>query len=414
MLARRLLAAAGSGSTFTPPATGDSSFTLTNAPHGGWSEPQRPKAIYYNGKTYIGWVSGTTGDVEIAAYDHATQIMGTPFVLHAALGGEGTADLHDNPSILVRDSDKRLVVAYCAHADSTVRLRISTNPEDVSAFDGEVSLDASLGGAIYDYPVLFQLTGEANDPIYLFYRDTVSGTSELTYSKSTNGGVTWGSGVTLYKNLGFEPYWQINSNGVDRIDVATIDKNPDEAANTTLYHFYMSGGNRYKTDGTQITVATPMAPGDLQVADPSTDGAHQLYDLVYDGTNPVIGCAVWWTRYTHYSGRRVIWNGSAWSASDAVDVPSGIPATALVGMAVDPLDTDIVYVTRYVSSKWVIEKHTWNGSSWSSVQASPDDGDWHLYPISVVNAQPELRILWMSGSYVSYLDWDTGVTGYGS
>lgn len=416
MLPRRLILVTGGGASLTPPETTptDAKLTLTSAPHGGWSEPQRPKAVYHAGsdKTFISWVAGQSGDVEVAAYDHATATMGSAFVLHAALGGEGTADLHDNPSVLVRSSDSKVLLAYCRHADSTVRTRLSSSALDVSAFAAEVSLDASLGGAVYDYPCLFQLS---NGTIYLFYRDFVGGTTaELTYSTSTDGGATWSSGVTLYKNPNKSTYWQIAQHG-DQIHVVVQDLNPDEGANTAIYHFYLSGGNRYKSDGTQITAATPMGPSDLTVADPSTDGAHQLYDLVFDADgHPVVATTVWTTRYSAYKGRRVSWTGSAWEASDAITVTSGVPATPLLGMAIDPLDTNVLYMTRYVGTDWIIERHTYSGGSWSATDISADTANDHLYPISVVGADPSLRILWMTGTYTSYTNWNTGITGWGA
>lgn len=92
------------------PPSGDEVFNLTSAPEGGWSVIQQAKAVYYNDKTYFAWINGTTGALKIASYDHSTETTSTATQLDS-MGGN--VDDHNNPGILVRDSDKRLLVAMC-------------------------------------------------------------------------------------------------------------------------------------------------------------------------------------------------------------------------------------------------------------------------------------------------------------
>ena len=108
-----------------------SDFTLTAAADGGWTWFTDPRAVYYNGKAYFGYVDNS-GNICIRTYTHATATVSAETVLHAAL----QVDDHANPSILIRDSDKKLLVFYSSHDDTTMRLQISTTyPNVVLALD---------------------------------------------------------------------------------------------------------------------------------------------------------------------------------------------------------------------------------------------------------------------------------------
>lgn len=402
------------GGGATPPETGDL-FELTTQPEGGWAEPQRAKALHYNGHTYIGYVAGgTVGDVTVLEINNSTMAQ-TSHVLNASLTGEGSfADMHANPALLVRDSDKRLIAAYCDHADSTVRLRVSVNtltadPTLSGGFDTERSLDAELGTSAYDYPTLLQLTGVAGDPIYLFFRSSSAGTSRWLYSVNTDAAVSgddasngWSANRWLYRNTGFEPYMQINSNGVDRIDFIAQNKNEGEANPNEIRHGYYEGGEFFKSDGTSVgtePLANPLTPSDLTLA-ASGAAFHQSHCLERDEVTGDIAFTL--------SGNdgadkifRVMWDGASWS-TDEITTSSGKDSW---GNVIDPDDFDRALVIRANAGVDDLWDFAYSGS-WSGSQLSPGGGnDWN-WPIFVRDGASGLRAMVLYGHYDGYTDTD--------
>lgn len=160
MLARRLLASAGGGTSFTPPPPPPAAtYTLTSDPHGGWTIPN-PAAYYHGGRTFIGWVNATDGSQEIAHYDHATATLSSIFTLASGLPDEGATDTHNQPSVIARSQDGKLVTAYSGHLDTRVRVRISSNVGDATAWASEQVLDPGYGG-VYTYAMLVQSADRA-------------------------------------------------------------------------------------------------------------------------------------------------------------------------------------------------------------------------------------------------------------
>jgi len=130
--------------------------------NGAWCWFSDPRAIYYNGKTYIGSIR-SAGDIVVLSYDHSSYEQ-AEFELQAAL----QVDDHANPSILIRD-DGRLVVFYCAHNGPDMFYRVSTNPGDISAWGAEQTLGtntAGVNGYSYSHPCI--LSAESNK-IFLFF-----------------------------------------------------------------------------------------------------------------------------------------------------------------------------------------------------------------------------------------------------
>ena len=395
----------------------DSTVRLIGAPWGGWTQASYPHAVHYNGKTYFGWVNGYSGNVEVAAYTHATRLTSTPFVLHAAL----ETDTHDAPAIIVRDSDKRLMCFYMKHdSEAVIYMRVSTNPEDATAWAAEVAINA-IGGTRFTYPSVVQLTGEANDPIYVFYRDEIdtATTAVLCYTKSTDDGATWANQVAVYKKTSAQSYWVVWSDGGTRIDLAVSDGNAASGATVNSYHTYYSGGNFYTSDGTLISATKPFGTADLtQVYASTTAGPGWPTSIGRDGSGNIAVAIPVTTHATggvadQFSVRYIWWNGSAWTAGTvrAVDY-TGIPHAPMP--ALDPASLGTVYLSapvngvsemfRYVTSD--------NGSTWTGGQlTSHSRGAGHIYPAGVTNHAAALKVIWLAGTYATYLDYRLGVMG---
>lgn len=403
---------AGEGSTFTASPT---AFDLAAAPEGGWIWFTDPRAIHYNGRTYFGFVNGD-GDIIVRSVDPATLTVSSETNLAAAF----QVDDHAGPSLLVRDSDHRLLVFYAAHDDTNMRLRISTNSLDTDptlsgGFAAAATLDAQIGGTDYTYPVPIQLTGETNDPIYLFFRNIVTANQyDLVYSKSTDGGATWGALVKV-ADSNAHSYWRIAQNGDDRIDFAYTDEHPFYNPGS-LYHFYYEGGAYFETDGGSAG-SLPLDISDMTLVYDGSSVRSWVWDLAINGGSPVIAFAAFPSTSDHRY-RYATWSGSAWTTQQIVAAGGHIYGNTdeeyySGGVVIDRNDPTVVYLSREVSGQWEMFAYrtTDGGATWTSRALTSGSADKQIRPAPVYNADPRLRVMWMAGDYSTYVDWDTGTRG---
>lgn len=391
---------------------------LTLASDGGWCWFGDPRAVYYNNQTYFGYID-KSGNIKIRSFNHISQTLSAEFTLHAAL----EVDDHDNPSILIRASDKRIIVFYSKHVGNVIYERISTNPEDISSFQVETTMDPGSGASGYTYPNPVQLTGETNSPIYLFFRrHNLDGSHPwIAYTKSTDGGVTWGAQVLV---AGPDvTYAKVAQNGVDRIDLA-VSNHPNEALDHSVYHFYYQGGNYYKSNGTLIASALPLALSDLTKVYDGVATYGWIWDIAIDVEgNPAIA-------YTTYPGgtadhryNYAKWVNGAWATNQIVAEGNGSMAVSGAGfeyysggVVLDHQDPTIAYLSKYVSSKFEIWKYQTpdNGTTWTGTAITSGSSDKNVRPVAVRNHASDLKFLWLEGTYTSYTNYDLSVKGYGS
>ncbi len=387
-----------------------------SSPQGGWTQIQDPKAIHYNGATYFVWTNGSSGDLEIGKYVHATGVT-TTHVLAAAFepgGLDPGIDIHSSPAVIVRNSDHRLIVAASHHAETVAPyIYISTNPEDITSFAAAVR-PSSIGAAQYTYPVLYQLAG-VSDTIYLFYRDYISGTTtgRLGYSTSTDGGSTWASRTVVYTGAsGKVPYWRIASDWISRIDVFATDDVPTASS---LGHFYLDGttGNAYKTDGTLISATRPFAFSDMTLVHASTvwswgacldtlgrPATVMMRDI---GSDNAIDVARW---------RSGAWHTDTVIASVGGQLTGNQYAS---GCGIHHTNPDIVYAAKKVSSHWEQFRYVSldDGATWTGTQLTSASSVDHVWVDVVHKAGTGLEGIWTFGTYTSDTSYLFGTKGYG-
>lgn len=387
---------------------------IAAAPSGGWTWFQEPRAVQYNGVVYFGYVNGS-GDIAIRTINATTLAVSAETVLHAAL----EADDHDNPTILIRDSDKRIIVFYTRHGGAQMYKRVSTNPEDISAFDAEVDLDASLGGAAYTYPSPVQLLSEANDPIWLFYRDPVDdNTTAMRYSKSTDGGATWAAQTLLYSDSGRSAYWKVTSDGLGRIDFAVSDGHPFYDATVKIGHFYYEGGTFYQTDGSAFVGAPPYDFTDVsEIYAGSPKG--WVWDVAVDSVTgyPRVTYSTWPSKddaRLHWAR----WTGTAWESHEVATGGSKDFAQNQSyytgGIVLDHEDTNVVYCSREIDGQYEMWRYTTadNGSTWTGEQLTFRSGGINIRPVSIRNHGANLAALWLYAPYYAgYLTYSAGTRG---
>lgn len=358
-------------------------------------------AAYYNGNTYFGYIDGN-GAIRVSSYNHATRAVTKSPAIVSGLA----VDYHSGPSVLVRSSDHKIVIAAAPHQGTHMYVAVSTNAEDVSAWGAATDIASTLGGTAYTYANLFQLSGESGK-IYLFYRDVASSTNWLTYSTSTDGGSTWAAQTHLYGNSGHQSYWAIDSDSMSRIDFITSDGAADADGFGSVYHFYKSGSSYYKSDGTVISASLPLVPSNLtKIYDGATNGYVRVPSSVITTGGPYAG----WASYNSAGAgsNEAYWygvfTGGAWTVNQIDDTGSvpEIPGAAEGDVAIDAIDPSIVYVSRKSSGRWQMFRYETSdsGATWGSSQLTDDASDGgDIKPLVPRDAAVGLRCLWQSGTY---------------
>lgn len=394
------------------PPSGDEVFNLTSAPEGGWSAIQQGKAVYYNGKTYFGWINGSTGALKVASYDHAAETTSSATQVDS-MGG--TVDDHNNPGILVRDSDKKILVAFCLHNGANMFLSISSSAESIASFGAASNLDSSIGASDYTYPALFQLTSVTNDPIYLFYRDQSGSTGRLAYSKSTDGGATWSARtVVMTAASTFRSYWTIVSDGLSRIDVFATDRayGGDEGV-VDLGHMYMDGTTDkwYTSAAVEITATKPFNHSELTQIE--TNVTATLPTDAVTSANPVVA-------YFVESGSDLIakygrWDGSSWDKG-TIYTEDPITFDAEYGfLAINRADIEEVF-SGVSSGVGTSELKTYVsadlGATWDAGTAiTTGSADYNVGVIPVINGVAGLPCMWLRGTWTSSSDYSWAIKG---
>jgi hypothetical protein len=167
---------------------------ITFNDNGVWCWFQDERAIVHDGKLIIGSVadsSGTggstrDGDIEVVTYDLVSGGIPDKFTLHDALQG----DDHAAPAFLARP-DGRILAVYSKHGnDHYVRYRITTNPNDTSAWNDELTHTRSAG---VTYSNVYRLSTEGTSGrIYDFYRGENYNPNFIT---SDDNGENWTYGL---------------------------------------------------------------------------------------------------------------------------------------------------------------------------------------------------------------------------
>lgn len=414
MLGRRLLMSSGGGSTFTaPPSAG--SFALASSPNGGGSNWTLPRAIHLaSGHTLVGWVDGS-GNIECRTVEDGTGTLGSIATIHASL----ETDAHNSPAFLRRASDGRILCVYSKHNAVPINLKISTTPDDPTAWGSATDLDSALGGTRYTDYQIHQL---ASGTIYLIYRDEPSaGTdSRWCYSTSTDGGATWSAQTIFYQVSGQRSYVVSWSDATTIHFIATNGGSTGGGYSgfTALFHFTFDGTTWRQSDGTSM--GSPV----FDFADATE---------AYVGTASVFmeNIALDADGYPRVAGTDVIggdphaialaWTGSAWVSADLGSVGTGYQYNTggdfqAYGSCIDVADADRLWVIRDdagAQPEVFLYRTSDGGASWGGHQVT--DGSTGLVAVvcPVRDGVDTLMAFAMNGSWTGYTSWSMGLIGIG-
>ncbi len=392
---RRLLMAGGGSGGFRPIA--DSVELLSSGGEVGISKVT-PGAWYYptNGLMYVGYVENTStanANANVISWDTTANAIsvGATFI-----GGPGF-EAHAAPSVIVRETDHKVVVALSGHdAASTFQVEYSTTLTGRTATD----LDSALGGSDYTYNSQVQLAGESNK-LWRFYRSIAGGTGSIAYSTSTDNGVTWAAQTLLMTaSAGQVLYFRVGSDWDTRIDIMTTDN--DRTTSDSLYHLYYESGAWHKSDGTTITL--PAVPTDATLVrasggfatDPcgvSLDGSNVPGGvfMVYDG---ISSCNVWSARY----------RSGSWQLN-RIDDTNGIVSSNrfLGGAACLESSPDTVWYSKKVGSHFELQTATTSndGVTWTVTALETGTTTDALLPTPVHNGPTGYRVVYSKGTWTS-------------
>lgn len=394
---------------------------------GAWIWYSVPVAVQNNGKTYIAYVAGerNTGDIGIASIDHETEAVSTTI-----LRDSFDYDDHANPTILIRNSDDKIVPFYTNHTGNTfLRWKISDSANDISSFGAENTVSSSVASSFITYPQPVQVPDENNE-IFVFYR-TVSGDQnrQWTYRRSSDGGDTFGSEHILRENFSdwtggiVNPYTIPKGDGGGRIHFCSTDYEQVGEGGTpsNIYHFYYKNGSYYQSDGTKIkdeadlpiTTATEVTTVD------NSDNV-TIWDIAINNDgNPVITYVYWQDFATSHIYRYAKWTGSQWETHDILD--SGGPISERDsgkwysgGVRLNQTDPSIVYVSEQITDNiYTIKKYSTEdgGQSWSEEQNYLNlPNSKNIRPRYPRNADESVvEVLWLSRRYTNLRDYDMRV-----
>lgn len=385
---------------------------------GGWCWFSEPRAVQYNGNTYVGWTA-PSGSVGISKISHTTWRRD-----YFTLAANFEQDDHDNPTVWIRP-DGRIMVFWSKHADTTgVRYKLSTNAEDITSWGSEQVIPTPVPGNWMSYNNPRYLSG--NSTLYQHFRALKTGSDRPHWVvSSTDNGATWGTPVETFKQAGERPYVKSITNGTDRIDFFMAQGNPGEGGLiTNVYHCIgkLDAGvlKYYKSNGTTELTLPISVNADLdKVYNSASYGniSGWEWDCKYDSNGyPRI---LFERTLSASDGRCCIvkWNGSAWAAHVEVtpmgaristDASSEYTAGMCFGATVNEVYVGIEDSGHSNITKWSSSD---DGATWSKtedVTSTTTSGYKNARPYMPQNATG-VRLLWWGGTYNSYTDYDTDI-----
>jgi hypothetical protein len=381
--------------------------------NGAWSWFSDPRAIVVDGQIVVGAVAASSGSLVVAKPNRSAVTLKASFEV----------DDHNNPALLRRSSDGKIIAHYSKHStDNNHYQRISTNADDVSTFDAETNLAAAFGGTVYTYSHLVEIT----DGMFCFVRCATGGDSEWSphYSISTDGGENWSALTKLFFVAGERPYFKVIKGAANRIDVAVNDGHPNEVSGNSLYYCYYDGSDNSWHDRAGNVLTLPITPStDLSGTSKIYDGSSTkswIQQIQVDGSgNPVVVYSAYPSTADHRY-RYARWNGTSWDDHQICTAGKSLysaEAHYSGGICIDPDDTNIIYCSREKAGLF----HLWkgvtadNGATWTMTQLTAEKPAWDFRlfksacdfrPFKVAGTD---KLVYVSGTYRSYSNFSTKI-----
>ena len=349
----------------------------------------------------MAWIDNS-GNQHIGYFDHETKTFQKRLI--RTVGD----DDHSAPSLLVRNNGRIIVFLPSGTGHrNPLHCIISTNPEEIESF-GSVTTVSNDQCA---YPRPFQ---NKNGEIfvvfrYLLYHDGMS--------KSVDGGKTWsppttlvnfGSGKIVYGAL----YQELGD--LDRIHYACLYWDATLKDRFNIYYMQsVDGGNSWrKIDGTPITLPATQPDMDLVWSVQTV----RLHDIIADEEShtphivvaqPIARSQINYVRRLHYENGE--WINETITPTKVFYYNPTAPEvnTYTAGAAIDPKNSDILYIAAASGDKTDMQKWEKINGGWrKTLDITSGAMAWCIRPFMPRNYHDELKLTWSYGSYTSFGVWN--------
>ncbi len=392
-----------------------------------WCWFSDPRAVYYKGDKeaiYYGFIN-SNGDVMVKSLDLIKRKM-TEYILHESL----EIDDHNVPTFLFLPDGK--ILSFYNHHNGDIFMRKSKKVEDITEWNQEVIIlkKDSINRYCYTNPIMLS---EENNRIYLFGRNLVRNNegafndTRIYCIYSDDYGETWSPEVNLLYNEGRNnpQYVKYTSDNRSRIDFLFTNGHPKLGSDISVHHMYYQKGYFRQTNGEKIGTFENLPikikdTGKIYDAD-KTGVRGWIWDIALDkSNNPVVTYARYPDEQNHeyYYAK---WDGSKWIDKKIINSGSYItiikPGEKIKeahysgGIVLDHNNPDNVYLSSTINNKFEIIKCEVNL-----------DGNLKMYNITSYSQSDNIRpyivdgnftgkpiLLWMSGNYYHYTDYDTNL-----
>ncbi len=397
-------------------------------PSGAWSWFEGPRAMHTDCELLVGSVS-TAGLIDVSTTALET---GATRVDH--IGGPVESDDHNSPG-LTDLPDGKIAAAWSRHHQD-VEIHNVERPGAMWNWYETVSVTASQR---VTYSNLVRLSSEGiSGRLYNFFRG--NGFDSI-FSFSDDQGRTWSDPATLIRKYRNRPYVVFDDDGESRIDLATTEGHPREyTQGTGVFHGYVEDGFIRRSNGTVVgTVDFGVAPEELtrvyqQTADErawtidvTTPTVSAPATIVLSVRDLATGTADHRRNrylYATYNGGSWVVNELAW-AGDSL-YPSEQYYTG--GVAIDPADPTHVVVStnvdpitgnrlppapgRTVAAFELFDGFTSDGgATWTFQPITGNSSESNIRPVIPDPGVAARSLVWLQGSYASYLSYTTRVMG---
>ncbi|MCC6231223.1 MAG: BNR-4 repeat-containing protein [Verrucomicrobiales bacterium] len=403
---------------------------------GGWCWFQDERAVVVKDRLVVGSVAtgyrdrGRRGDIDVMSLDLRRGGV-TRFPLHRGL----EADDHDAPSFAVL-ADGRLLTMYAKHgSENRFYMRRTVRPADATAWTREeVVVPSETSRVTYS-----NLHRQRGGRIFQFFRG-LDASFKPSWIYSDDGGVRWQRGGILVDmpdaRIRHRPYVKYASDGRGVIHLAFTEAHPRDYDNGI--HHAMIVGDRWERLGAGVIRGLGEAP--LTTAEATTiqsgapDRVCWIQDMELDRRGrPRLVFSVQMNSAGRPPGQGgedlryhfAEWDGAAWSTQEVAYAGRRLYAGEddyAGGIALHPDDPNELYLSTSVDpvagtplpgGKYELFRGRRSGArpgvDWSWEALTPGAKEDQLRPLVPRWRKGRTVLLWLSGTYRSYTDYDLAV-----
>ena len=384
--------------------------TANNAIYSWWTGPLAVNRYVQGEKTFLAYVD-SEGTMGIMVWDQTT---GTHERTELA---QFEQDDHNAPAIAFM-ADGRVVVFYARHnKDHLLRYRISLEPESISAFGKEHTIE-SQGTVTY-----IQALAVTDTELTILWRSGSCQWSYATFACSADiaRGVHEGFNTSekIWLDAGAGLYYLQAVLAPDRSIRLFMYGHPlgEPERNEIRYGSIDEDGNIHAADQAPLgrinDLSVPLHPTDFQLAyRPSAGHKVRLLDVAHGTTPRFVAACFSNTQDAMY--REFYLDGAEFLSSEitAAGIPIEVPAGGnyyFGGASFVKADDQTIYLSREAEERWSIEQWVKDETSWRLSQTIAESDAKLFRPYTLFNAVDGYRVAYVHGQYLSYTDYSTDI-----